>query len=416
MVSGFDSKYILIYPFPFGEFLWEKHELSELSEFVEVEVWDLSNVLHRKWKRKLQTPGYFKCKVLEFYNFTDFYRHLNKFRLLNKKKEIYISWHVPGITLKEFLITQFIKLYLKRVETFYINNSLQGIPVSCNVNRKFLSLTWFRSEFRKFASNPINFIYRFKSLIFETLSSKFKVKFNYHLVSGESYKKIILNQLRSGTKIINAHSLDCSNYLRRLESCVPKKSSDRKSIIFLDIGFPYSASDLDLTHQKTELSSTHWYQKLNDMFAILESQFNLKVIICGHYKTNYASPSQLFNGREVIYNRTMELVSNSQFVITIGSSAISYAVIHKKPIIFITSDAFKFSIVDQNIRQDFEQMAYELDSAILNLDHLPLIFEPLLKVNNEKYNSYFFKYMTSRRDTIPNFKIILKEIISLNQI
>jgi hypothetical protein len=35
--------------------------------------------------------------------------------------------------------------------------------------------------------------------------------------------------------------------------------------------------------------------------------------------------------------------------------------------------------------------------------------------NNEKYHSYFFKYMTSRRDTTPNFKIILNEIINLGQ-
>ena len=173
--------------------------------------------------------------------------------------------------------------------------------------------------------------------------------------------------------------------------------------------------DSNLTRQKTALSSVKWYQKLNDLFAILEKQFNLKVIICGHYKTNYASPSQIFNGRELIYNRTIELVSNSQFVITMGSSAVSYAVIYKKPVIFITSNTFKFSIVDKSIRDDFEQMAYELESDIVNLDHLPLNFEPLLSVNNEKYYSYFFKYMTSRRDTIPNFRIILKEIINLEQ-
>ena len=224
MVNRHNVLYIVIYPFPFGDFLWEKYELSELANFVEVEVWDLSNILHHKWRKKISTSRHFNSKILDFNNPIEFLKYIKKFRLLNRKGEIYISYHLAGNTLKEFLITQVVKIYLNKLKTLYIRNNLQGIPLPNKINRDTFSLTWFKKEFRKIVSNPINFGYRLKSLIFETLSSKFKLVYSFYVISGDSYQKQFTNQFQGGINIVSAHSLDYSNYLLFTESDVSKKS------------------------------------------------------------------------------------------------------------------------------------------------------------------------------------------------
>ena len=95
-----------------------------------------------------------------------------------------------------------------------------------------------------------------------------------------------------------------------------------------------------------------------------ELEFNLKVIIAAHPKSKYSK--DVFGGREIYYDRTPELSINSKFIIAHHSTAISYAVLGYKPIIFIYTDEIKFHY-KFSIYKYIENFSCFLESKLINI-------------------------------------------------
>jgi hypothetical protein len=75
------------------------------------------------------------------------------------------------------------------------------------------------------------------------------------------------------------------------------------------------------------------------------------------------------------------MVRQSVYVIALTSTAISYAVLFKKPVIFIYSNQLK-GIVIMNL---INGMAEMLDTVPINIDDFPEDSHPYLKVDEAKY-------------------------------
>ena len=45
--------YIYIYPYKFLDFIWDLWELNEFSEFLNIQVWDLSVLLSKKFEKSI---------------------------------------------------------------------------------------------------------------------------------------------------------------------------------------------------------------------------------------------------------------------------------------------------------------------------------------------------------------------------
>ena len=60
----------------------------------------------------------------------------------------------------------------------------------------------------------------------------------------------------------------------------------------------------------------------------------------------------------------MELIYNSDLVIHVGSTALSYAIIYKKPMLLIYNNLLKNNIRGKNI----EKMSYEIGSKLINIE------------------------------------------------
>ena len=87
-----------------------------------------------------------------------------------------------------------------------------------------------------------------------------------------------------------------------------------------------------------------YFEEMNNFFAKLEKKFNLEVIIALHPNCFIKNYSKYFNFRRCIKSDTARLVRNSKFVLSHASStAINFAVIYKKPIIYIITNEMQRS-------------------------------------------------------------------------
>jgi hypothetical protein len=178
----------------------------------------------------------------------------------------------------------------------------------------------------------------------------------------------------------------------------------------LDGAGPFYNSDSLLTGRNTFFSSDVWYPALSKFFDFLEDGQKIRVIVAGHYKTKFDSPSELFGDREVVYGQTPALVETSQFVLTRMSTAVSFAVLYKKPILLIYSDQL---LKDSEFMDQVYGLSRLLGTSPLNIDDFPKNIDHYLQVNDEMYEKYVHDVLTSEPLGAPNYKIILEDIMGI---
>ena len=130
-----------------------------------------------------------------------------------------------------------------------------------------------------------------------------------------------------------------------------------------------------------------------------------------HPKTSYKKNDLTFGGRNVVYGKTLELVRNSDFVITRQSTAISYAIFFKKPVIFIYSNELK---KDSLAMAGVNKISKLLNTNPINIDENLEDISKYLNVDKLCYEEYIKNYLTSTNSSKTNAQILLKDIMMLD--
>ena len=138
---------------------------------------------------------------------------------------------------------------------------------------------------------------------------------------------------------------------------------------------------------------------------MFEKQYKTRVIISAHPTSNYSQND--FNGREILKLKSAELISNSKYVLSHHSTAVSYAVLNYKPIIFLTIDDW-IGEYEEYANSEFSK---SLQSSLINIDSIK--FEdsiPIKDVDISIYDKYKYNFIVSKDvEGIESSKIILKE-------
>ena len=179
----------------------------------------------------------------------------------------------------------------------------------------------------------INFIrlikYLLKNLFLRDNSDN--IESNYILSFGEK-NKIKFN------KNDNKNYLDYPSFWLRFNS-KPKK---RKIITYIDETLDYS-DDQFLFKDKAQKKINNierYLKKLNYFFSVIEKKYKCKLIICCKKKFRY--DKNYFDGRKLVYGKTLEFISKSKLVIGHKSDALYQAVYSKSPVILLKSREFSF--------------------------------------------------------------------------
>lgn len=410
--------FIVIYPYKFTEFMWNLIELDEFKRFVDVQVWDISLIATPKFSKGVVVRRSARNEVITCASMRDYVSRLFDLRRQAAHTNICVLNEITWSSPAEYLCNLFLMFVLKNnnINVFDLYNG--GVPV---VYPKDNENDCASQQGSGFFSKLARFISRTSTLTeaLRTIRAIFLIRLSkivptaltHRLVAGEQWLSLAMMAQRSGIRIVNGHSHDFSNHLLAEKASFSQERIGSKTAVFLSSANPFFGSDEILSGGDQLFTSKAWYPALVRFFDFLESGTGVTVEVAGHPKSAFPAIAPCFGNRSVHYGKTREMVRQSEYVVTITSTAISYAVLFKKPVIFIYSNQLKDS---QNPMQDICGMAAMLGTEPVNIDELPSDIGGLLKVDHDRCSAYECAVLTSDPTRRPNVQIILEDIMNID--
>ena len=110
--------------------------------------------------------------------------------------------------------------------------------------------------------------------------------------------------------------------------------------VYVDNYFPLhpEVSQRNPSFRAKELAPL-FYSSLNRYFELIEREYGLKVVIAAHPSAVYEDNP--FEGREIVCNKTCELIKNSQMVCMHTSNSLSYVILYNKPVALLSNDVYR---------------------------------------------------------------------------
>ena len=221
---------------------------------------------------------------------------------------------------------------------------------------------------------------------------------NIIVVSG---KKGIKNNLKN-KELIFGHSYDYEKYLN-FENNNKNTIKETEYAVFLDQFLPYHPGAI-MRGELPKASKEKYFPALNEFFDDFEKKTKIKVFIASHPRSNYSSNFNPFFKRKTIKDDTINLVKQSKMVFAHTSTSISFALLYKKPIVFLTSNEIKVSYDDFRI----DSLSRELKCKLFNIDDKSYknrfnSFNDFNQFNEESYKKFIDNYI--KHPNSPNLSI-----------
>ena len=414
-----ESLFVVIYPYKFTDFVYDLIELGEFKRYCDVLVWDISMITSPKYSKGVSVKRSKKDGVITFSSLLSFIRNVYELRERSTKLSICILNEVPCSSLSEVICNLIIGAFLrKRCVILDLYNG--GVPINyydgtlvldgINGNSKFYA------KFVRFCKNTTTILEAWKKMLgvlFGLLAHIIPSSTTHRLVAGEDWFKLANKSTLKGNRIrfVFAHSNDYSNNLLHKPKSPSLAIPQKRMAVLLDGGGPMYGSDFLHMRRKVYFTTDVWYPSLVRFFDWIEDQTGVQVKIAGHYKSTHVAIAPCFGNRPVHYGKTRELVRNSDFVITRASTAISYAVMFKKPVIFIYSNQLKDDYLAMSTIRGTAAM---LGNEPINIDAPPIDIEGLLEIDEKRYRNYKRICLTSTSSPRPNSQIILEDIMNID--
>ena len=377
------KKLIVIWPYRFRDFDWQRFELDFLAPHVEIHVHELIDALTPEfgaaYANQSENPAVKRFASLKEWR--------NEFKKISEDAIVFN--HVRPINLKSTLICA----TLRRSGASIVGFSTGGVPFSD------FRLDPERRDLPKSLKKALHFFRRNLLLIFMP---------NKVVVGGTEEVDRVRRDYPRSTKRVLANSSDFSNSLYLSFS----RDASKLTAVYLDTGFPGFPRDEVIEKIVEQVDGQDWYPKLDKFFGFIERELKNKVEIAIHPKHVGRDHQPMFGGRSSVGGKTPELVKNTSLVIATNSTSISYAVAFAKPLILVTSNQI------QNGRDQYKasliaNIAAETGARIFNIDreYTEQDLREAMVIDHAKYESYKRKYLTSRTDGKPNYQVLLDEVI-----
>ena len=338
---------------------------------IKIEFYDLTQIFHPE----------LITEYTDISNYVGVFKNLKELETRFKanstnSKILYIPYFIF-----EFKVLQVYRLLTKyRCKTAFMGRGMVPYPhtnksyIKIFISRldKVFDFSFYLSGFRKIYTD-----FLIKTGYIKGLDYIFNAGNDGYMTSGFPITKI--------GKVIPFNSTDYSRFLKTKE--VLGLNNRRPYAVFIDEYLPYHPDTKMLGIDS--VPADKYYSKLRDFFDFLELKYNLAVIVAAHPKSNYQENP--FGDREVIKGRTEMLVKDCSLVIDHFSTAISYAILNKKPLLIITTDDIDKTFPD--LKSYSTYVAEILDAQRINVDR-SFNFLKKSKINEIAYNRYISKYLS----------------------
>ncbi len=191
-----------------------------------------------------------------------------------------------------------------------------------------------------------------------------------------------------GTEILWGHTYDYDLYLKNKNENFQDHDGEDKAV-FLDAPTPRFAHNSLVPRIKNYLTEERYYPSLCAFFDRLEKELKVKVEIASHPASEHGENPNYFGNRRVLRGKTCEQIMQSKIVINRDSTSMNFAVLAKKPVVFITS-AEAEEHPENYLSSSIHAMASWLGKEPLNIDtNVSWNFEKEMLVDSAAYD--FFK-------------------------
>jgi hypothetical protein len=176
------------------------------------------------------------------------------------------------------------------------------------------------------------------------------------------------------------------------QSAPEYRAAQRPYAVFLDqmmIDHP----ELELMKMSSEVDTERYHPTLERCFRKVEDETGLDVIVAPHPKATAQSNARV--GRTVVGMPTASLVRGSSLVLCHYTTAVSFPVIFRKPVLFLTSDKMETNSSGVMVAQ----ISSWLGGRRINIDHLPTAISiPVVAEPNYRRYEQAFLYSDAPLD------------------
>jgi len=207
-----------------------------------------------------------------------------------------------------------------------------------------------------------------------------------------------------GSEVININSDDYDCFLQKIDC---KRIVEDKYILFLDQYLPLHP-DLVLFGVR-KINAEIYYKDLNAYFEYLERKTGKIVVIAAHPKAYRYKTESFFNGRQVFFDLTPELVKYADFVLAHYSTAVNFPICFDKKIHFITSHSLQKGVL--SIHLGILNFAYYLRCNYQFIDDINENLSVVKEISDEKYTQYKYDFQTSPMTESLSSRSIFKDFL-----
>jgi hypothetical protein len=396
--------FVVIYPYKFNDFLYDLMEIEYFKPYCEVAIWDIS------------IPRSSKKEFVLVESMRQFFLLLMDLRKAAKRRKVCVLNEVTMENVSSIICNFMVKVLIKKTGAAILDVYNGGVQIfaveAMSGGRRNRFLRKLLVYIKRTNSFPETFK-MLKGFFCQALVRVFDLSPTTHrLAAGDEWIEVAKRHgaEKKGIKLVYGSSNDFSNNLLGNADNNDVASGNRKSAILLDGAGPAFGGDHIHVRRRPILTSDVWYPSLTRFLDKVEAETGVVVEIAGHYKSSHPPIAPCFGNRRVYYGATKELVKNSEFVITRMSAAVSYAVIFRKPVMYIYSNQLKNDLMAMN---NIKMMAAALGDTPVNIDDPTINISALLTVNEEKYSAYEKACLTSVKILRPNVQIILEDVMGI---
>lgn len=367
-----------------------------ISKNYEIEIFNLCPIIYPLLFKNVEKKNlYDGDKEQIFFQKSNFYTRLKN----NKSSKIIVISHYN-------IRTHFIYKALSRYNISYSHLLVNSVPSNTENNQRRRISNYF--NFSKLRYVIENRIYNTKNFTLFNLKPP-----EYTICGGKNTLKNPQSFIRGEkTKLIWAHSFDYDQYL--IEENKSTKLDDhldsKKFIVFIDAPSPLVNHDSLIPNISSPLTAARYFPSLCKFFDFIEEKSGADVVIASHPKSNHSKNPDYFGNRNVYRDMTLQLIKHSELVINRNSTAINFAIMYNKPIIFHTTSEIEEHSV---MRSQIKSMANLLNLSPINIDsnYFDIDLNNLLKVDHQLYAEYKNKYVKSMNSlNLPLWEIVLSEL------
>jgi hypothetical protein len=210
----------------------------------------------------------------------------------------------------------------------------------------------------------------------------------------------IINNIK---KKIYSHVFDYNTYLE-LKKKNKKVKKSENYIVYID---EHLSSHPDYFIGKNKpVADKNFYLKINKFFIEIKKKYKINIKIALHPKNNHKI--NLFTDKKNCYiGKTAELIKESKHILIHSSAAVSFAVLYKKPMTFLTTG----SLNNLRIGAKITKYSKVLKSQLINMDNYKKNFSIKRNFDKNAYADYLNQYIKHPKSTKENTWVhLLKNI------